>query len=182
MISGGPQMPGCEKCGRTLLNEWYFCPNCGKRTELVAENNDEPLWSKPKVTKPSFDPAGAYGKAVRDQVFEVIVRQALAGAPWRQICAGPIEVNNIDPDDIQAEVDRRRKTLKKGASVFDLLFKTNAEDKTDDESADENRLRRSGASGKPKKPSDPPSGEASESPEDSPSPEEDGHSQTGTWT
>ena len=31
---------------------------------------------------------GFYGAAVRDQVFEVIVRQGLAGAAWRTICAG----------------------------------------------------------------------------------------------
>jgi len=44
---------------------------------------------------------------IRDQVFEVIVRQALAGAPWRQICAGPMQVNNISENEVQKEVDRR---------------------------------------------------------------------------
>lgn len=44
---------------------------------------------------------------VRDQVFEVIVRQALAGAPWRLICAGPMKVNGITEEEIQREVDRR---------------------------------------------------------------------------
>ncbi len=35
---------------------------------------------------------GSYGSGVRAQVFEVIVRQALAGAPWKEICAGPMQV------------------------------------------------------------------------------------------
>ncbi len=48
-----------------------------------------------------------FGPGVRAQVFEVIVRQAIAGAPWREICAGPMQVNNIDPGEVEYEVDRR---------------------------------------------------------------------------
>jgi hypothetical protein len=57
-----------------------------------------------------------YGSGVRAQVFEVIVRQALAGAPWREICAGPMLVNNISPEEILAEVDRRLNILQKEMS------------------------------------------------------------------
>jgi hypothetical protein len=56
---------------------------------------------------------GSYGSGVRAQVFEVIVRQALAGAPWREICAGPMQVNNISPDEVEAEVKRRQALLGK---------------------------------------------------------------------
>jgi hypothetical protein len=45
---------------------------------------------------------------VRAQVFEVIVRQAMAGAPWQSICKGPMRVNNITEDEIKAEVERRK--------------------------------------------------------------------------
>lgn len=45
--------------------------------------------------------------SIRDQIFEVIVRQALAGAPWREICAGPMKTNNITPEEVEAEVRRR---------------------------------------------------------------------------
>lgn len=45
---------------------------------------------------------------VRAQVFEVIVRQALAGAPWREICAGLMKVNRISPEEVEAEVKRRK--------------------------------------------------------------------------
>ena len=51
--------------------------------------------------------AGSFGSGVRQQVFEVVVRQAMAGAAWQQICAGPMQVNNITPEEVQAEVDRR---------------------------------------------------------------------------
>jgi len=51
---------------------------------------------------------GAYGGGVRAQVFEVIVRQAMAGAPWKEICAGPMMVNNIKPEEIEAEALKRK--------------------------------------------------------------------------
>ncbi len=44
---------------------------------------------------------------IKAQVFEVIVRQAMAGAPWREICAGPMAANGITADAVQAEVERR---------------------------------------------------------------------------
>lgn len=57
--------------------------------------------------------AGSYGSGVRAQVFEVIVRQALAGAPWREICAGPMQVNNITPEEVETEVKHRQAILGK---------------------------------------------------------------------
>lgn len=66
------------------------------------------------ATTTPFSPGqGSYGSGVRAQVFEVIVRQALAGAPWREICAGPMQVNNITPDEVEAEVKRRQALLNK---------------------------------------------------------------------
>jgi hypothetical protein len=67
----------------------------------------------PAPTTPFAGSAGSYGSGVRAQVFEVIVRQALAGAPWREICAGPMQVNNISPEEVEAEVKRRQAMLKK---------------------------------------------------------------------
>jgi hypothetical protein len=57
--------------------------------------------------------AGSYGSGVRAQVFEVIVRQALAGAHWREICAVPMQINNISPEEVESEVKRRQALLKK---------------------------------------------------------------------
>ena len=50
---------------------------------------------------------GNYGAGVRSQVLEVVVRQAIAGAPWREICAGPMKVNNISEQDVE-EILRKR--------------------------------------------------------------------------
>jgi hypothetical protein len=70
---------------------------------------------RPQVAAPTTPMmgSGSYGSGVRAQVFEVIVRQALAGAPWREICAGPMQVNNISPDEVEGEVKRRQALLKK---------------------------------------------------------------------
>jgi hypothetical protein len=68
---------------------------------------------QPAPTQPFAPGAGSYGSGVRAQVFEVIVRQALAGAPWREICAGPMQVNNISADEVEAEVKRRQALLNK---------------------------------------------------------------------
>ncbi len=60
-----------------------------------------------------------YGSGIRAQVFEVIVRQALAGAPWKEICAGPMKVNSITEDEVEVEVDRRRQLLTNALSTED---------------------------------------------------------------
>lgn len=46
--------------------------------------------------------------SVRGQVLETVVRQALAGVPWQQICAGPMQANNITIEEVESEVHRRR--------------------------------------------------------------------------
>lgn len=46
--------------------------------------------------------------SIRQQVFEVIVRQALKGAPWRELCAGPMQVNQITAEEIEAELKKRQ--------------------------------------------------------------------------
>ena len=60
----------------------------------------------PAAAAPAVVAAG-YGSGVRAQVFEVIVRQAYAGAPWKEICAGPMRVNNISQEQVLAELARR---------------------------------------------------------------------------
>jgi hypothetical protein len=50
---------------------------------------------------------GKYGAGVRAQVLEVVVRQAIAGAPWQEICRGPMQVNNITIEEVEEEVRRR---------------------------------------------------------------------------
>lgn len=56
-------------------------------------------------------PRAGYGEGVREQVLEVIIRQALAGAPWREICAGPMQVNDIPEEEVEGYVQYRQKRL-----------------------------------------------------------------------
>ncbi|CAN5585921.1 hypothetical protein BH11CYA1_BH11CYA1_24790 [soil metagenome] len=83
----------CPKCEYRLASEWICCPKCG--LAIAPESRIE----DPKETK--------YGAGVRAQVLEVIVRQAIAGAPWKEICYGPMEVNNISIEEVE-EILRRR--------------------------------------------------------------------------
>lgn len=38
------------------------------------------------------------------------MRQALAGAPWREICSGPMKDNGITPEEVESEVERRKQS------------------------------------------------------------------------
>lgn len=116
----------CVTCGSQLEPCWTHCPYCGKFKSILKEfsasdidnifekmlNKAQKVVEKVRQTTATVD----YSAGVRQQVFEVIVRQAMAGAPWREMCAGPMAVNNINDDEIMAEVERRRKTLNKSAS------------------------------------------------------------------
>lgn len=76
----------------------FNLPQFGK---LFKPSKDAPQ-AQPETPRP-----GKFGAGVREQVLEVIVRQALAGAPWREICAGPMQVNNITVQEVEEEVRRR---------------------------------------------------------------------------
>jgi hypothetical protein len=86
-------------------------PGQSPRRENLEPHPSTP--QQPAATTPFSSGPGSYGSGVRAQVFEVIVRQALAGAPWREICSGPMQVNNISPDEVEAEVKRRQALLNK---------------------------------------------------------------------
>ena len=45
---------------------------------------------------------------VRMQVFEVVVRQAVLGVPWKEMCAGPMSVNGITVEEVEQELKRRQ--------------------------------------------------------------------------
>ncbi len=121
----------CINCGSQLEPNWTHCPHCGKFKSVLKEtvttedvdsifgkmmgSSQKAKDAKAREVK-AFDAKVTYGSGVRSQVFEVIVRQAMAGAPWRQICEGPMLVNKITAEEIMAEVDRRRKTI--GPSKF----------------------------------------------------------------
>ncbi|MBS1992618.1 MAG: hypothetical protein JSS83_19000 [Cyanobacteria bacterium SZAS LIN-3] len=60
------------------------------------------------ATAPIAVLSSPYGSGIRQQVLEVIVRQAVAGAPWKEICKGPMQVNGITIEEVEAEVARRK--------------------------------------------------------------------------
>ncbi|MBC7998755.1 MAG: hypothetical protein IAF58_12475 [Leptolyngbya sp.] len=111
----------CLQCKGKVESDWAFCPNCGKAQEQAWDGPSNIVQFEAKVNQ--FD-TSSYTSGVRAQVFEVIVRQAMAGAPWRAICEGPLLVNKIHPDEIQAEVERRKANLKNKNAHMDTPLKT----------------------------------------------------------
>lgn len=127
----------CSICGSKLEPKWTHCPHCGKYRSLLksfsAADIDsifEKMLNKAEHSvEQSQQPkqkvvTGAYTEGVRQQVFEVIVRQAMAGAPWRKICAGAMATNNVDEAEVLAEVERRRKALKPRAAGVETKAET----------------------------------------------------------
>ena len=73
-----PPVLKCQKCNGTLQSGIYPCTRCGQLT------------------------------SIRQTVFEVIVLQALAGAPWWELCQGPMQLNHITTGEVEEELRRRR--------------------------------------------------------------------------
>ena len=100
----------CRFCNYGLSDKHYRdCDSCGERIKISAKlcrfcavPTRAPLTT---LSKPIT--AGVDGESVRQQVFEVIVRQAMAGVPWRQVCQGPMQVNGITFEEIEEELKRR---------------------------------------------------------------------------
>jgi hypothetical protein len=90
-------------------------PSASMANQSMQETAPSLNKAKPPASAnaPYVSGAGSYGSGVRAQVFEVIVRQALAGAEWKEICAGPMQVNNISAEEVESEVRRRQALLKK---------------------------------------------------------------------
>lgn len=64
-------------------------------------------WNQDYLKLISTDGQGRYGDYVRLLVFETVVLQALAGAPWQEICALPMKVNNISQEAVEAALSQR---------------------------------------------------------------------------
>lgn len=112
----------CWKCSTARKQDWSFCPSCGVSfgpfTKEVTDHEVDEIYDRMYKGPDSVRRErlhhkgreglmGAYGGGVRQQVFEVIVRQAMAGAPWREICEGPMRVNSITIKEVEDEVRKR---------------------------------------------------------------------------
>lgn len=67
------------------------------------------LMSSMSASKAGAAEALALGTAhqtVRAQVLTVVARQAINGAPWKEICAGPMQINDISVAEVEAEIMR----------------------------------------------------------------------------
>ncbi len=83
---------------------------------------------------------GRYGAGVRDQVLEVIVRQAIAGAPWERLFGQILSVNNIDPDEVREELAHRSDVSSKPRTKKPEQLKSAAADAQSDVQAGGNCL------------------------------------------
>ncbi len=95
----------CVACDERIKIQAKLCRFCGASEVAI-----------PRVKVPEQSPSGVYGTSIKQMVFEVILRQAMAGAPWKEICKGPMKVNGIDPKEIEEELNRRHA----GSSERDL--------------------------------------------------------------
>lgn len=97
----------CRECSRLLQEDWKHCPFCGctSNAETAGRHKD----------------SDTYGAHVRHQVFEVIVRQALSGADWKDICAGAMQLNNISIEEVEWEISRRFRSVSRDAQDDEFL-------------------------------------------------------------
>lgn len=117
IISLSPEDPPpntkCSFCGKrshqveSILHgaKAHICSEC---VDLCNEILDEELFASSGTAKDGATAAARpYGKGVREQIFQIIVNQALSGNDWQSTCAGPMQVNNITPEAVESEVRRR---------------------------------------------------------------------------
>lgn len=92
----------CSACDERIRIQAKLCRYCGSSSQIA--NNRKII----SVKLPEQSQSGVYGASIKQQVFEVIVRQAMAGAPWRDICNAAMIANGIDPKEIEEELRHRQ--------------------------------------------------------------------------
>ncbi|RTL40158.1 MAG: hypothetical protein EKK48_17040 [Candidatus Melainabacteria bacterium] len=75
--------------------------------------------SGPKAAAAEAVALGAGSTTVRAQVLAVVARQAINGAPWKEICAGPMQVNNISVAEVETEILRLKRHTADGSCWCD---------------------------------------------------------------
>jgi len=86
----GSGSSGCLKCAESLAAGLIYCPFCGVACAVKAK----------------------FGDSHKAAMFEGLVRQALVGGAWRDVC----REQDFNSEEIEAEVKRRRDALKPDTS------------------------------------------------------------------
>src|SRR5687767_9369253 len=70
---------------------------------------DEDLIAEQAALREFFDSNG-FGSSPRDLLFKAIVKQALAGAPWREICGSLMQKQNIKMEEVEGVLRKIRQS------------------------------------------------------------------------
>ncbi len=107
----------CSTCSRELKPSDPKCPQCGTHNphhaqflwKLIKQQvTDIPPGLKGSPIEQSLTtPDAPAADSIRSLILELIVRRAMDGIDWRTTCRGPMDVNGINPDDVEAEIKKR---------------------------------------------------------------------------
>jgi hypothetical protein len=72
----------CEVCGTPHGTLWMRCSKCGTRLQKFSD--------------------------FRYKIIDIVVKQAQLGANWKEICKDVLLLHDILPEEIEAELERRK--------------------------------------------------------------------------
>lgn len=93
--------------GRIIMS--MKCSNCNKECRHCGAGffgRRQNIWQH-------VNPDGSVasrGKEMREMVLGIIVRQALQVSDWKKYYAGPMKINGISIEDVEAEIQKHRQT------------------------------------------------------------------------
>lgn len=79
----------CKRCGGQVTADDFICGTCGRLNEKSTVKQQSP-------------------ETTREQVLDVVLRQAMSNADWRRLCDLAMQVNNISDEDVLVYAKRRR--------------------------------------------------------------------------
>lgn len=94
----------CQICSYAVEPGWAFCPSCGVILARLKKFKEVEKSQSRKFT-------------MKELTVDVIVRQALAGSDWQQVCREVMDANDISPKDVLQELHRRGYKIEDGKPV-----------------------------------------------------------------
>jgi hypothetical protein len=86
----------------------FICDEC---VILCSEILDEELFNTPESAPQTLLKAkksGGFHSSVRSFVLDAVVVQAMAGAPWKDICADVMAASGISQEEVEQEIGKMR--------------------------------------------------------------------------